>query len=49
MNAHRLGTQTTKKKETDKAIEEKMECILAEENDSLEKPVPGILKAARDE
>ena len=43
MNARRSGTQTTKKKLTERSDEEKMECILDEENNSLEKPVPGIL------
>ena len=47
MNACRLGTQTTKKKEKDKSGEEKMECILAKENNSLEKPVPGILQSLK--
>ena len=41
MNAQRLGIKTTKQKE--EPGEDKMKCILAEENDSLEKPVPGIL------
>ena len=45
MNSRRLGTQTTKKKEKDKTGEEKIECILAEEIDSLEKAVPGILQS----
>ena len=33
-----------KKKLTDRSDEEKMECSLDEENNSLEKPVPGILQ-----
>ena len=45
MNASGSGTETTKKKEKDKYGEEKMECILAEENNSLEKLVPGILQS----
>ena len=45
MNARRSGTQSTKKEEKDKSGEEKMECILAEENNSLEKPIPGILQS----
>ena len=40
MNARRLGTQTIKKKEKRRR---KMECILAEENDALKKPVLRIL------
>ena len=41
MNAQLLGTQSTKKEKG----EEKMEDILAEENVSLNKPVPGILQS----
>ena len=36
LNARRSGTQTTKKKITNKTGEEQMECILDEENKSLE-------------
>ena len=36
-----------KKKEKDKIGEEKLECILAEENDSLKKPIPGILQSRK--
>ena len=43
LNARRSGTHTTKKKEN--AGEEEMKDILAEENDSLQKPVPGILQS----
>ena len=45
MNAQRAGTQLTKNK--DKVHVEKMEYILAEENNSLEKPVPGILQSRK--
>ena len=45
MNARRSGTQSTKKKEKEKVCEEKMKCILDEENNSLEKPIPGILQS----
>ena len=43
MNARRLVTQSSKKKE--KAGEKAMKDILAEENDLLQKPVPGILQS----
>ena len=45
MNAQRSGTQTTKQKTTERMREEKIECILDEENNSLEKPIPGILQS----
>ena len=47
MNAYRSGTQTTIMKEKEKSGEEKMEWILAAENNSLEKPVPGILQSRK--
>ena len=43
VNAQQSGTQTTKQKE--KAGEEKMEYILAKENDLLKKLVPSILQS----
>ena len=42
MIARRLGTQSSKKKGT--AGIKEMEDILAEENDPLQKPVPGVLQ-----
>ena len=44
MNVRRSGTQTIKKKEK-KGEKEKMECILAEKNDSLKKLVSRILQS----
>ena len=43
MTAHRSGTQTATTKNT--TGEGKMECILAEDNNLLKKPVPGILQS----
>ena len=40
-----IGYKNKKKKEIDKAGEEKMECILAKEIKSLKKPIPGILQS----
>ena len=45
MNARRSGTK--KGKDKDKAGKKKMECILAEENNSLKKPVSGILQSRK--
>ena len=47
MNVRRSGTQTTTKKITEKSYEEKMECILNEENSSLEKFIPSILQSRK--
>ena len=47
MNDWRSSTSTTKNKITDRTGKEKIECFLDEENNSLEKPVPGILQSQK--
>ena len=45
MNGRRSGTQSTKKEEKEKDGEEIMNCILDEENKSLQQACPGILQS----